>query len=82
MLKYKHYALIDDKGKLILSNPDAFKDEIKKHPNKRVYITVSEERPTRSDNQNKYYWSVIVGGLSDELGYTADEMHDILKVKF
>lgn len=81
-LRIKHYANIDDKGKLTLSNPDAFKGELKKLSGKRVYVIVDEEKPTRSNNQNKYYWSVVVGTLSNELGYTPEEMHEVLKAKF
>ena len=33
-------------------------------------------------NQNKYYWKCIVQELAKELGYTVDEMHDALKIKF
>jgi transcription elongation factor GreA-like protein len=36
----------------------------------------------RSLPQLKYYWSVIVKILSDELGYTQNEMHEILKMMF
>ena len=81
-LRIKHYANIDDKGKLILSNHDAFKEELKKLSGKRVYVIVDEEKPTRSNNQNRYYWSVVVGTLSNELGYTPEEMHEVLKTKF
>lgn len=81
-MKIKHYANIDDKGKLNLSNPDSFKGELKKLSGKRVYVTVDEEKPTRSNNQNRYYWSVIVQTLANEIGYTPDEMHEVLKAKF
>lgn len=36
----------------------------------------------RSHPQNKYYWGCVVQTLSDELGYTKDEIHEILKDKF
>jgi hypothetical protein len=82
-LRIKHYGSIDDKGKLTLSNPDNFKSDLQKLKGKnRVYIVVDEEKPSRSSNQNKYYWSVIIGTLSSELGYTTDEMHEVLKEKF
>jgi len=37
---------------------------------------------SRSNEQNSYYWSVIVRILSDDLGYTDEEVHEILKFKF
>ena len=82
-MRIKHYGSVDDKGKLILGNPDHFKSELQKLKGKnRVFIVVDEEKPSRSNNQNKYYWSVVIGTLSNELGYTADEMHEVLKEKF
>ena len=36
----------------------------------------------RSIPENKYYWSVIIGILSEELGYSSNEMHEILKAMF
>jgi len=36
----------------------------------------------RSNPQNKYYWGCVVQILSDELGYTPEEVHEILKDKF
>lgn len=34
---------------------------------------------TRSSRENAYYWPVVVGILSDELGYSPKMMHEILK---
>ena len=45
-------------------------------------VEVKKQRNNRSNMQNSYYWKCIVQGLSEELGYFPDEMHDILKVKF
>lgn len=33
----------------------------------------------RSDPQNRYYWGVVVQILSEDLGYTRQEIHEILK---
>lgn len=49
-----------------------------------LYKWISEQLKTkdRSSNQNRYYWECIVGVLADEVGYTPQEMHEILKGKF
>lgn len=39
-------------------------------------------RKDRSNNQNSYYWGVIVHLLSEHTGFGTDEMHEILKHKF
>ena len=36
----------------------------------------------RSIPQNKYYWDVVVGLISETTGFTAQEAHDALKLKF
>ena len=45
-------------------------------------VEVKRNKNTRTMNQNKYYWKCIVQQLAQELGYTNDEMHDTLKLKF
>lgn len=81
-MRIKHYGNIDELGKLHLSNPDSFKSELKKLAGRRVYILVDEERPNRSNNQNSYYWGVVLKLISEHTGYTPEELHDILKYKF
>lgn len=36
----------------------------------------------RSVQQNRYYWGVVVGILACHTGYTPEEMHEALKMKF
>jgi len=45
-------------------------------------VSVKKQRNTRSNMQNSYYWKCIVQGLSEELGYFPNEMHDALRAKF
>lgn len=47
-----------------------------------VDVTVEKHRNKRSLQQNSYYFGVVIKILSDELGYSRDEMHDVLKGKF
>ena len=81
-MKIKHYGRVTDKGKLELSNPDGFKAEVSKLAGKRVYLTVQDDRPKRSNDQNEYYWGLCLKLISDHTGHTVDELHDILKYKF
>lgn len=41
-----------------------------------------ERRTERSDQQNSYYWAIVVGMLADHIGNEKEEMHEILKQKF
>jgi hypothetical protein len=45
-------------------------------------VSVKKQRNTRSNMQNSYYWKCIVQGLSEELGYFPNEMHDALRARF
>lgn len=47
-----------------------------------VDVVIKIHRDSRSIQQNRYYWSVIIGTLSGEIGYSAEEMHEILKSMF
>ena len=80
-MKTKHYGQIK-KGVFKLDNRDAFFSEVASFTDQRAYITFSTDKPSRSLNQNNYYWGVVIEKLSEKLGYTKDEMHDILKFKF
>lgn len=48
----------------------------------RIELVLRKERSQRSNNQNSYYWGVVLPILGDYFGYDADEMHDALKMKF
>lgn len=39
-------------------------------------------RATRSVVQNAYYWSVVIKYISEETGFTPEEIHELLKYKF
>lgn len=48
----------------------------------KITLTLKKFRKQRSNEQNAYYFGVVVEMLADELGYTPEEMHDALKWKF
>ena len=51
-------------------------------PDGPATLTVEREAATRSLEANAYYWGVVVKALADHTGYTADETHEVLKIKF
>ena len=55
---------------------------LKKLEGEKVTIEIKKRVQGRSMPQNRYYHSVVVKILSDETGYTLDEMHEVLKYKF
>ena len=45
-------------------------------------MIVQIPRKPISDSERKYYWSVIVGMISEFTGHTPEEVHEILKAMF
>ena len=78
-MKTKHKFSVQN-NKIIYHNPERLTTEIKKYS--EGWLTVSDNKPSRSNQQNAYYWGVVVKILSSETGYTPDEMHEVLKFKF
>lgn len=75
-----YYSDVTD-GRLQKNVSTKIANELKEFEGKRVEIKIQKLKSTRSQQQNRYYWA-IAKILGDELGYTKDEMHEILKFKF
>lgn len=56
--------------------------DLQNHEGKDIYVSISEPKSIRSEQQNKYYWGVVLDILSKEIGYETDEWHELLKNKF
>ena len=61
-------------------NPQALKQFMERREGKRVSVDIKGR--TRSNEQNSYYWAVVISILSEFTGYTPDEMHGYLKNRF
>ncbi len=76
----------NDKGHAVFKPDDVpgFLAHTKGLLGERVTVTMKKYRPykQRSNEENRYYWGVVIKILSDEIGYTNDEMHEILKYQF
>jgi len=58
-----------------------FKQRLGQLEGKDFSLIIDERKPTRSEQQNRYYW-LYVQMISDETGYTKDEVHTLCKGKF
>ncbi len=47
-----------------------------------IWLSLSIARKSRSNNQNRYYFGVIIDILSDYFGYSTLECHEVLKWQF
>jgi len=69
------------KGKLILNNKQQFQDQLMELEGLDVVIKIIERNNNRTKDQNSLFWS-WVSILSDNTGYTKEEMKELIQVKF
>lgn len=84
MKKTPRFRGVVKDGKFQPEDPIAFMKQIRSLDGKEVWASMEEwkEFKQRSLNENRYYWSVVIDILSSELGYTPEEMHEVIKWKF
>ena len=74
-------------GKLTFKQRSVFLDDISKLKDGDYIVTVERQKKTRSIQQSRYYWGVVVplvkDGLND-IGYklTTESVHEFLKGQF
>ena len=71
------FSHVDD-GRLDHRTAIMIQSTLKAFNGKDVSITIKEYKPTATDQQRKYWFSVVVPILGDHLGYDKDEMHAVL----
>ncbi len=69
-------------GRLEIRKRKQFKESLRRMRDGAVRVTVERVHATRSLQQSRFYWGVVVELLSDHTGYTPDEIHELLKAKF
>jgi len=68
-------------GQLQMNVRKQIAKELKHFEGKRVEIKIQKLQSIRSIQQNRYWW-VCMTILSNETGYTKEEIHEISKFKF
>lgn len=76
----KFYGEVKD-GKLKLENQDKFEIYIGTLAG-RVELTVKKFRKSRSVQQNRYYFGVVLKIISDHTGYETEDLHNHFKTHF
>lgn len=71
-----------DRGKVLLDRPSQYLIQISRLEGQRIEIILRKLWKKRSDNQNRFYWGVVLEILGEHCGYDAEEMHEALKEKF
>ncbi len=71
------------KGKLFIRDRRTFDKQIAMLKETwELEIAIQRRRATRSIQQNRYYWSQVVGLVAQYTGESPDTIHDIYKAKF
>ena len=81
MIKKKFFGIIK-KGRLVLDDKLSLKTLMCTLEGKRIELTLSKFVKKRSSNQNKYYWKIIIGILSEYTGINSEELHEHLRERF
>lgn len=74
-MKQKFVGTIED-GSFWPDDKDAWSQYTKMHANERVVVSVGKPSSSRSSNQNRYYWGVVLTMIAAETGHTPEEIHD------
>ena len=75
-------------GKLFILGRRQFDQLVAQLPDgAAVEVSVTIRRATRSQQANAYYWGVVIHAFHQhttrqEMGYTADDLHEVCKAKF
>ena len=68
-----------ESGKICLDRRDEFAQLIASLDGKSVELILRQLRTKRSNQQNKYYWGVVIALFAEHCGYGPEEMHDALR---
>jgi hypothetical protein len=69
-------------GRIKFDSPEKYLVYLAGLEGKRIELTLHKERNSRSNQQNKFYWGIVIEILGEHFGYTPEEMHEELKRKF
>lgn len=64
-----------------LDSEDRYRQLMGRLTSGRYTVTIEKEVHSRSAAQNRAYWLLVVGSISDHTGYEPDEVHELLKVR-
>ena len=86
MIKQIFYATVSDDLTLKYLNIAKFKNHLLKLKGKTVAVTCEERKKHRSNEQNAYYWGVVLKTIADYAGYRGEQeitgIHEELKRMF
>ena len=82
MTANKKHAITVKNGKVQFEDLYKFNQHLAAYEGRKAWLTIGGRKNNRSNNQNAYYWGVVLDMLGKYLGYFPDEIHEVLKQKF
>ena len=79
-MKLEYYSEVKN-GHLSKSVRNKIASEILQFEGKRIQIRIEKLKSKRSIQQNRYWWLAMTI-LGNELGYSKEETHELMKFKF
>lgn len=70
------------RGRLEMRNRKAVLAQLSRMRDCEVVITIEPRKAARSQQQNRWYWGVIIDLLSEHTGFSPEEMHEVCKAQF
>jgi len=75
-------AMVQD-GKMVIRDDTALNAYLWRMKNgEELELKISKKRRTRSQNQNNWYWGVVLPVISRDTGHSVEELHEIYKRRF
>lgn len=77
------FIAISQGGELEFTDPERLKQFLLLNTGEMfVNIGKNKRNKQRSNNQNAYYWSIVLQLISDHTGETVEDLHDHFRVRF
>ena len=71
-----------ERGELKLISPLNYQKYLSTLNGKQVQVIVSEKGRRRTNRSNRYLWGGVYKPIADHLGYTTEEIHELMKSMF
>lgn len=69
-------------GQMQLRNRAAYDAAMRTMPDGEYTVTFERRKATRSEQQNRYYWGVVLATVAEHTGHGVDELHEYFKQRF
>jgi len=79
MLSKRYAGRVNDQGELILADPSAWRLAVARNKGRDVWVTMTRKQAAHTMSQQRYYFGVVVALVSEYIGETREDTHELLK---